>query len=116
MRFGAIFEGKATGNWTADELESHLEAVLDELMENRDAIDPTLSATLTKGDFVIEFEVGADTFQEAQDKILLLVRSAIHAAGGATPDWPASTTSKWEIETRRHTTAAVDDDNLAVAS
>jgi hypothetical protein len=68
-------------------LEEHVYEVLDHL-GHLDVHDETISADLKTGLVTIELVAGGDTEGAALEVGLGAIRSAIHAAGGCTPDWP----------------------------
>jgi hypothetical protein len=49
--------------------------------------DPFVGATLSSGEIEISLTVDAPSFEEAVAQALGVIRSAIHAAGGGTPNW-----------------------------
>lgn len=68
------------------DLDKHLTEVMDELV--RLDADPDLTATLARGIVEIEVAVEAEAPDGALRGGLATIRSALHAAGGATPGWP----------------------------
>ncbi len=72
-------------------LTSHCSDVMDELVKLEESgcgIDsPAVSVDTTLGQVEIELRAQGETFEDAQRMGLLSMRTAIHAAGGATPDW-----------------------------
>ena len=93
-RFEVVFEGVVfnidNGGTSAalipEELESHLSAVMDSLLD-LNADDATVGAALAAGQVEISVSVEADSVAGAVDAGFAVIRSAIHAAGGATPGW-----------------------------
>jgi hypothetical protein len=71
---------------TSGDIESHFLAVMDALLEEPGAVDPDIAAELATGKIKICMAVDAATAKEALDRALLITRSAIHQAGGFTPD------------------------------
>jgi hypothetical protein len=71
-----------------DGLDVHLDQVMDEL-ELLDVTDPDFSGSLARGEVEITVIVEAEGAVEATALASAAIRSAIHAAQGATPDWPA---------------------------
>lgn len=69
------------------DFEEHVLGLMDALMEEPGAIDPDLAAELESGNIVICMGVDAKTDRAALEQAILYVRSAIHKAGGRTPDW-----------------------------
>lgn len=71
-------------------LEEHLDNLMDELLKlekcNAEFHDPSVGATLSTGEVEIECMVDA-TADEAVALARPILRTAIHAAGGATPRW-----------------------------
>ena len=105
LRFVVSFVGRISvvdggGNVLADIgvqfIEDHLDQVMEEL-DNIGATDPSIELT---GD-VVEFTimVGARNPLGAVSQASGLLRTAIHAAEGATPDWPTSPDGGvWAVE------------------
>jgi hypothetical protein len=67
--------------------ERLMEALLDLEKCNADITDPSTASAADRGVVVAELLVQAATIGEAVAKFLTVVRTAIHAVGGATPDW-----------------------------
>jgi len=94
MRYQVAYQGQATAHdddgrpipHDPDELERHLEEIQDQLLE-LDAADATVSAVLASGEVEISVTVEAPTVDEAAKKGSSVIRTAIHAAGGFTPNW-----------------------------
>jgi hypothetical protein len=73
----------------AGDLDAETDQVLNELLQLEDdtLADSTVSADLAQNLVTIEVTgMGAD-FDEALATASSAIRTAIHAAGGATPDW-----------------------------
>jgi len=85
MRFRVM---NGDGN-VPEDLEDHLDAVLDELLDLDEIIEPDYAATLALGKVAFTMAVDAETQDEAQTAFSVCMRTAIHAAEGATPDWEA---------------------------
>jgi hypothetical protein len=89
-KFSVVFQGAMLDpsgqRVPPDEAEMHLDRVLDEL-EVLKAEDPAIGAALAQGEVEITVSVEADSLDEAQAKGSAVIRSAVHAAGVATPDW-----------------------------
>jgi hypothetical protein len=73
------------------QLESSIDSIMDELVHLADVdpqvSDPDIGANFSTG--LVEFRLMVDADEEhAVPKALATIRSAIHKAGGATPDWP----------------------------
>ena len=106
MRFQVVFEGRVipltsdAGVMPPDALEAQLDEVMGELLV-LGADDATVSATLARGEVEISVSVEAESLEEAGKSGGGLIRSAIHAAGGFTPnwsiDWASVTTSKTRL-------------------
>ena len=75
----------------SEQLESSIDSIMDELVHLAD-VDPQVSDPDIGADFsagLVEFRLMVDADEEhAVPKALATIRSAIHKAGGATPDWP----------------------------
>ena len=94
MRYQVAYQGQAKAldddgrpvPHDPDELDRHLEDIQDQLLE-LGADDATVSATLASGDVEISVTVEASTLDEATERGSSVIRTAIHAAGGFTPNW-----------------------------
>lgn len=67
-------------------LEDHLEVVMTEL-QALGADEPSIDAELATGSVSIELVTAANNFASAISMALVLIRMAVHAAGGATHDF-----------------------------
>ncbi|MGH9017255.1 MAG: hypothetical protein ACRDY1_05860 [Acidimicrobiales bacterium] len=82
-----------------DELvESHLDDVMDEL-DNLGTVDPSIELDLTKTHPQVTFQVLVTAANPlgAASQASGLLRTAIHAANGATPDWPGPQDERWYV-------------------
>jgi hypothetical protein len=70
-----------------DRLEVQLDQVMEELIRLGVA-DPAIGGTLATGEVEISITVAAPTPEEAVPKAMSTLRTALHAAGIATPGWP----------------------------
>jgi hypothetical protein len=68
-------------------LEEHVLEVMDALMDEPRAIDPDITAELANNTVTITVGVEAATDTAALELALVIARSAVHKAGGFTPDW-----------------------------
>lgn len=77
------------------DLESIVDALADELASLEDVtpalLDSTVSMDADESLIAATVTTEADTFEAAAQTGDAAVRAAVHAAGGATPDWNAST-------------------------
>jgi hypothetical protein len=102
VRFGVTLDGTIsvgpTASADADALvESHLDTVMDELM-TLNASDADIALDSTDGYHVaFSVVVTASNPIAAVDEASGLIRSAIHAAGGNTPDWPNPHDDAWAV-------------------
>ncbi|MFD5829527.1 hypothetical protein [Lentzea sp. NPDC060358] len=71
----------------ARDLENHLEAVMDALQSEPGIEDADIGANLEDGTVEFCLHLDADDSPDALRQAHLRVRSALHAAGGATPGW-----------------------------
>lgn len=78
-------------------IEDHLDEVMEE-MERLGAGDPSIDLDLTCGKVGFSVLVLADNPLDAVDAASSVVRSAIHAAGGATPNWPDVNDRAWAVK------------------
>lgn len=90
MRFWVRSEGRitATGGATLppEEVDSILDRIMNELVK-LDAVDPDMGGTLSTGETWITVLVEAEDQWGALDSGSGILRTALHAAGGRTPDW-----------------------------
>lgn len=88
VRVIAPFRVTASAHTSLD-IGDHVDSVADALFEMPDVFD--VSMDMNKGERLVEFGVSAegDTEGQAVDLALACIRTAIHTAGGNTPDWPA---------------------------
>lgn len=77
---------------TDDQFEEFLDRVMDELLNLEEVdpgiIDPDMTASLAERTIAVNMGVEADTTGDAARLYLANVRTALHAAGCGTPDWP----------------------------
>lgn len=106
MKFVVELDGRITvsdgdGNVVVDAnkiIEEHLDQVMEELI-HLGAMDPSIDVDLTVDEaggavaFSVMVEAGNPIGAASQASGLL--RTAIHAAGGATPDWPGPHEEVW---------------------
>jgi hypothetical protein len=71
-----------------DDLEQFLDRVMEDLLTLDNVEDSTLTAALARGRFSIMLTVDADLPEHAAVIGMAAIRSAFHAAGASTPDWP----------------------------
>ena len=96
---GCIYAIEATGRRVADEeqvVESHLDAVMKELI-GLNARDPAIDMDVTDNSVVMSVLVEAPTPVAAVGVATGYFRTAIHAAGGSTHDWPGQDHHAWEV-------------------
>ncbi|WP_019807162.1 hypothetical protein [Saccharomonospora halophila] len=79
------------------DLEHHFLSVMDALLDEPGAVDPDVCAELTTGDIRVSLGVDAQTDAGALEQALLITRSAIHKAGGFTPEWEKTAESKFFV-------------------
>lgn len=72
-----------------DEGKRLMEALLDLEACNPDVTDAATSTDADQGTVTVDLMVGADSLQAAVDMFLTIARTAIHAIGGVTEEWPA---------------------------
>lgn len=83
----------------ADEvIEAHLDAVMDAL-EAVDATDPDIELDLKDCSVRVAILVEATDPEHAIATASPVLRRAINAAGGSTPDWPDSDHRAWSVRT-----------------
>lgn len=90
VRIGITYGVREKGQLpNPDELANHLSEVLDGLMEIDGIIDPDINATLSEGRVEIVVIINTNDELSAAETAIVAVRTAIHAAGGATKWAPA---------------------------
>lgn len=88
---------KVSGSSSQEQFDHHTDHVMDELvaLENDHISDADVSVNLRDRIVEISLVAGAEDFDAAAQLADSCIRSAIHAAGGGTPDWSAiESTSK----------------------
>lgn len=80
---------QVNGHADVDELDQHTDEVMEQLLllESDTITDSDVSATLTTGEVSVSIAAAAETYDEALECADACIRSAIHAAGGHTPNW-----------------------------
>jgi hypothetical protein len=86
MLFNVAVQVRFTGDLS--ELERLLDVVMEELVK-LNVMDPSIGGTLSDGDIEFRLAVEADTLENGTASAFGTIRTAIHAAGGGTPGWPA---------------------------
>lgn len=99
----------------AEAVESHLDQVMDEL-ENLGAGDPRIDLELAEP-VCVAFAVLVDATNPigAVSQASGLLRTAVHAAGGATPDWPGPYDESWSVRLVGVRSEAVSVERISVA-
>jgi hypothetical protein len=91
MRQAMVVNFRTDGGPAEEEaFNRFLDAVQDELLELESVTDPTVSASLSDGTLSIMLTVDAETPEALVKTGMGAIRTAFHAAGAATPDWPTS--------------------------
>ena len=90
---------EVTGTLSGESQEEHLDGVMEALIDMIDdrVFDPSISFDRSVSRTTIEVTVNAANIDDAAGIGTSAVRTAIHAAGGATPDWPQHTESTWSM-------------------
>lgn len=78
------------------DVERRLDDVMEELLHLQSA-DPSIEATLEDGSVRISVTVTAADPLQAANEASGLIRAAVHAAGGGTPDWPDAGHRAWSM-------------------
>lgn len=94
VALGCIVEAGFDKPTDPDLLEEALDRVMSEFLR-LEVADPSIDATLTAGTVTFTVTVEAANPVEAVNQASMIVRSAIHAAGGGTPDWPGPVVGDW---------------------
>jgi hypothetical protein len=71
---------------STDVLDTLTDKLIEKLLELKDAIDPDIGATLSKGELRIRLSVAADQAPQAYEKAFDLVQKALDAVQ-LRPDW-----------------------------
>lgn len=83
--------GLEFSNYDSEEqLEEHMDCILDAMYEDERAVDPDYTATLAEGTVEYSVSVEAETQPRALDAALTILRAAVHAADCHTPSWDAT--------------------------
>jgi hypothetical protein len=92
-----------------DDLDAHTDAVLSALIDLETAnpllADSDLEAVLSKSLVTVAILSTAETVDMAEQNALAAIRTAIHTAGGATPEWDsvaqmATTTAEYSFKAK----------------
>ena len=83
-----------TDDETSVAIEHHLDNVMEELLQ-LDALDPTIGLDADTVEFSVMIE--AINPVDAVNRASSTLRTAIHAAGGGTPDWPKVSDEVWGV-------------------
>jgi hypothetical protein len=70
-----------------DSIDTLTDAVYEHLLEMSDVIDPDMAVNLAEGKIDVQMIVEASDELEASAKAACILRTAIHAVGGATWGW-----------------------------
>jgi hypothetical protein len=70
-----------------EELERHLDEVMDALQEEPGIADGDIGANLSEGTVVFCLHLDAANAADALQQAHVIARSALHKAGGGTPRW-----------------------------
>lgn len=104
MKFAVRFQGviEVTPDEPGVELDSHavMEEHLDGVMEelfNLGAEDPAIDLELSTGLVLFTVAISAQSPVAAVAQASGLFRTAIHASGGSTPDWPHPESEAWGL-------------------
>lgn len=94
-------------------LDHYLDQVMEELL-SLEAMDPSIDVEFSTATVRVAVGIGASNPLDAAGKASGFIRSAIHAAGGMTPDWPSPADPTWTIEmTAVEAQVAVQGEHLA---
>lgn len=77
-------------------IEGHLDEVMDELLQLK-ATDPVIDLNLARNEVTMSLLIEATDPLTATNAASGLIRTAIHAAGGSTPDWPVPPDPRWSV-------------------
>lgn len=79
------------------DLEHHFLSVMDALLDEPGAIAPDVGAELATGNVKVSLGIESETDIRALEQALLITRSAIHKAGGFTPEWEKTAESTFFV-------------------
>lgn len=88
MKQAMMVNFRTEGPPDEDAFNRFLDAVQDELLKLDSVSDPTVSASLTNRTISILLTVDADSPESLVAVAMGAIRTAFHAAGAATPNWP----------------------------
>jgi hypothetical protein len=88
MLFNITVQVRFTGDLSS--LEEQLDRVMEELV-GIGVVDPSIGAALPDGNIEISLSAEGPTLEAALQRAFADIRTAIHAAEGATPNWPEVT-------------------------
>lgn len=77
-----------------EEFDDQSDAVMEELLR-LDALDPSVGGSITRREFEVEVYVEASSLDEAFSAGASQIRSALHAAGVDTANWPCGEPTYW---------------------
>ena len=80
------------------QVDGFMQALLDLEEVDQRLSDSNVILDLGEMRVVIEVDVAGDDYQECVSHALGAIRTAIHAAGGATPKWPSGAAARAHFE------------------
>jgi len=105
MNFNVMLTGEirveSIGSNDSDQADSQIEGHLDEVMEHLgylDAGDPSIDLDLVNHEVTFGVLVDAANPLDAISLASGLLRTSIHKANGATPDWPGTDHEAWFVK------------------
>jgi hypothetical protein len=90
MKQAMMVNFRAEGPADEEAFNRFLDALQDELLKLDSVIDPTLSASVANRTISIMLTVDAESPEDLVAAAMSAIRTAFHAAGAATRDWPTS--------------------------
>jgi hypothetical protein len=97
VRFSVSLSGVFEPQIEPTRAEELLDSVMEEML-SLGAHDASIEASLGERQVAIFVRVEAPNPIDAIGEASVVIRSAIHAAGGGTPDWPKALDKAWGIQ------------------
>lgn len=88
--------GAGSKSLEGEVIERHLDEVMEELLR-LDATDPSIDLDLSRNEVTMSVLLEAPDPLKATNDASGLIRAAIHAAHGSTPDWPVPPNEAWSV-------------------
>lgn len=113
MQVVVELNGRVSVADTVDDADTVIEAHLDDVMEallDLDAADASITANIRDRSVTFSVMVEAVGSFDAINQASVLFRTAIHAAGGGTAEWPSEDHEAWCLTSTEVRSGPVDDE------